>query len=58
MKCLDIDMHRVGLVRNRQKYCFPCDNSVIRIDKNFIGSRRFGSSVVVKDNVTFGIKEG
>lgn len=30
---------------------------MIRVQKNLIGSRCFGSSVVVKDNFTFGIKE-
>ena len=30
---------------------------MIRIDKNQIGSRRFGTSVVIKDNLVFGIKE-
>jgi len=39
------------------KYCFPCDNSLIRIDKLMIGNRRLGSSLVVKDNLVFGIKE-
>jgi hypothetical protein len=54
---LDIEAHRVGLLRTRQKFCFPCDNSVIRVDKNQVASRRFGSSVVVKDNLHFGIRE-
>ena len=56
-KCLNIPQHKVGLVRSNEKFCFPCDNSVIRIDKNQIGSRRFGTSVVIKDNLVFGIKE-
>jgi len=30
---------------------------VIRVDKNQVGARRFGSSVVIKDNLIFGIKE-
>lgn len=54
---IDIDPSKVGIVRTNSKYCFPCDNSVIRIDKHIIGNRRFGSSLVVKDNFTFGVKE-
>ena len=54
---IDVDSSKVGLVRTNSKYCFPCDNSVIRIDKHVIGNRRFGSSLVVKDNFAFGIKE-
>lgn len=30
---------------------------MIRVDKNQVGARRFGSSVVIKDNLIFGIKE-
>ena len=30
---------------------------MIRVDKNHVGSRRFGASVVVKDNMVFGVKE-
>jgi hypothetical protein len=37
--------------------CYPCDNSVIRVQKNFVGARCFGSSLVTKDNFIFGIKE-
>ena len=54
---LDVEPHRVGLLRTRQKFCFPCDDSVIRVDKNWVAGRRFGSSVVCKDNLHFGIRE-
>lgn len=30
---------------------------MIRSQKNFVGGRRFGTSVIVKDNLIFGIKE-
>jgi hypothetical protein len=30
---------------------------VIRVRKNYVGSRSFGSSLVIKDNLVFGIKE-
>lgn len=53
----DIEPHKVGDIRTRQKYSFPCDNSVIRVDKNFIAGRRSGSNVVCKDNFSFGIRE-
>ena len=54
---LDIPSNKLGLVRSNQKFCFPCDNSVIRIDKHFVGSRRFGASVICKDNFIFGLRE-
>ena len=55
--CLDIEAHKVGMLRCRQKFSFPCDNSIIRVDKNYVAGRRFGSSVVCKDNFSFGIRE-
>ena len=30
---------------------------MIRVDKNQVGARRFGASVIIKDNLVFGIKE-
>ena len=45
------------MIRTNSKYCYPCDNSIIRIDKHYIGNRRLGTSLVVKDNLVFGIKE-
>ena len=30
---------------------------MIRVDKNQVGARRFGASVIIKDNLIFGIKE-
>jgi hypothetical protein len=53
----DIDSTKVGVIRSNSKYCFPCDNSIIRIDKHVIGNRRLGTSLVIKDNLAFGIKE-
>jgi hypothetical protein len=54
---VDIDSSKVGLIRTNTKYCFPCDNSIIRIDKHQIGNRRVGTSLVIKDNLAFGVKE-
>ena len=30
---------------------------MIRVDKRFVAGRRFGASVIIKDNLVFGIKE-
>ena len=54
---IDIPAHKVGLLRTNQKFCFPCDNSVIRVDKHNVGGRRFGASVILKDNLVFGVRE-
>ena len=52
-----LNIPSLSLIRQNEKFCFPCDNSVIRIRKNFVSSRCFGSSIVNKDNMVFGIKE-
>jgi len=54
---IDIPQHKVGTLRVNQKFCFPCDNSIIRVDKHNVGGRRFGASVILKDNMVFGIRE-
>ena len=54
---IDIATHKAGLLRSNQKFAFPCDNSIIRIDKYQAAGRRFGSTVICKDNLVFGIKE-
>ena len=56
-KALNLPLNNLSLIRQNAKYCFPCDNSVIRINKNYVGSRCFGSSMAFKDNFVFGIKE-
>ena len=57
LQVIDISPAKVGVLRTNSKFCFPCDNSVIRVDKYRVGSRRFGSSLVIKDNFIFGLKE-
>lgn len=56
-KLVDIGPEKCGVLRTNSKFCFPCDDSVIRVDKLNVGSRRFGQSLVVKDNFVFGLRE-
>ena len=57
-EALNIPINNLSVCRQKEKFCYPYDNSVIRSQKNFVGGRRFGTSVIVKDNLIFGIKEG
>lgn len=57
-EALNIPINNLSVCRQNEKFCYPYDNSVIRSQKNFVGGRRFGTSVIVKDNLIFGIKEG
>jgi hypothetical protein len=54
---IDIEPSKVGVIRTNTKYGYPCDNSLIRVEKLLIGGRRLGSTLVLKDNLAFGIKE-
>lgn len=54
---IDIDPAKVGVIRANTKYSYPCDNSLIRSEKHLIGGRRIGASLVVKDNLVFGVRE-
>ena len=54
---LDIDPTKVGVIRTNTKYSFPCDNSLIRVEKHVVGGRRIGASLIIKDNLTFGVRE-
>lgn len=56
-KVYKIDGNKAGIIRENLKYGFPCDNSIIRVDKLQIGGRRVGKSMIVKDNLIFGVKE-
>jgi hypothetical protein len=54
---LEIESARVGVIRTNTKYSYPCDNSLIRVEKHLIGGRRIGASLIIKDNMSFGIRE-
>ena len=54
---LDIDPQKVGVIQTNTKYSYPCDNSLIRAEKYMIGGRRIGVSLVLKDNLVFGVRE-
>jgi hypothetical protein len=54
---LDIDPAKIGVLRTNSKYSFPCDNSIIRVEKHQVGNRRMGASLVIKDNLVFGVRE-
>jgi hypothetical protein len=54
---LDIEPERLGILRTNTKLAFPCDNSLIRAEKHLIGGRRIGLSLIVKDNLSFGLRQ-
>jgi hypothetical protein len=54
---LDIPNNRLGVLRQNTKLSFPSDNSIIKVDKYFVGQRRMGESRLIKDNFIFGLTE-
>lgn len=54
---LDIPVDRVGVLRNKTKFSFPSDNSIIRVDKFYARQKRQAVSHIIKDNFTFGLNE-
>lgn len=54
---LEIPSNKVGFIRTNTKFCYPSDNSIIRVDKHEIGNRRMGNSIIIKDNLVFGVRE-
>jgi hypothetical protein len=54
---LDIDGSKFGEIKHNEKSMLPSDDSVIHTSKIKFGNRSVGRSYVVKDNLTFGIRE-
>ncbi len=54
---LALDNQREGFLRLNTKFAYPSDDSMIRVDKCLVGSRRIGSSMVLKDNFIMGVRE-
>lgn len=47
----------MGALRSSTKYLYPSDNSLIRAEKHYVANKRLGCSLVLKDNLAFGIRE-
>lgn len=43
-KFLDISPDKAGILKSNTKFCFPSDNSIIRVDKYNICQKRLGES--------------
>jgi hypothetical protein len=56
-RLLSIDDSLVGQVKENVKLMYPSDESVIKSTRLFIGNRQIGKTVVLKDNLIFGIRK-
>ena len=55
-KMLDIEDDKVQNIAEKSMLLYPDDNSVMRVDHFTIGGKTFSKSIVVKDNLKFGLR--
>lgn len=53
---LDVDDSLVQSVRETSQLMYPDDNSVMRVDNFSVGGQNFSKSLVMKDNLKFGLR--
>ena len=55
-RMLDIEDDKVQNIAEKSMLLYPDDNSVMRVDHFTIGGKTFSKSIVVKDNLKFGLR--
>lgn len=55
-RMLDIEDDRVQNIAERSALMYPDDNSIMRADHFTVGGKTFSKSIVVKDNLKFGLR--
>ena len=55
-RMLDIEDDKVQNIAERSALLYPDDNSTMRVDHFTIGGKTFSKSLVVKDNLKFGLR--
>ncbi len=54
---VDVDDSKVGPIAERTQAYYPDDNSIMRVINYEVGGKSFKKSHVIKDNLTFGLRE-
>ena len=54
---LDIDDLKVSSIMENSQLFYPYDGSVMKVDNCSVGGAEFKKSVVVKDNLSFGLRK-
>ena len=55
-RMLDIEDDKVQNIAERSALVYPDDNSTMRVDHFTVGGKTFSKSIVVKDNLKFGLR--
>lgn len=56
-RMLDIEDDKVQSLQESTGLLYPDDNSVMRVDHFSIGGQQFSKSVIIKDNLKFGLRQ-
>jgi len=56
-RMLDIEDDKVQNIAEKSALLYPDDNSTMRVDHYMIGGKTFSKSIVVKDNLKFGLRK-
>lgn len=55
-KMLDIEDDKVQNIAEKSALMYPDDNSIMRVDHFTVGGKTFSKSIIVKDNLKFGLR--
>ena len=56
-RMLDIEDDKVQNIAEKSALLYPDDNSIMRVDHFTVGGKTFSKSIVVKDNLKFGLRQ-
>jgi hypothetical protein len=56
-RMLDIEDDKIQSINERSAFLYPDDNSIMKVDHFSVGGSDFSKSVVMKDNLRFGLRK-
>jgi hypothetical protein len=54
---INIDDARIQNINEKSVMMYPDDNSIMRVDHFAVGGQQFAKSIVLKDNLRFGLRQ-
>ena len=54
---LNVEDDKVQSISEKMGLLYPDDNSIIRVDHYSVGGVQFSKSLVIKDNLKFGLRQ-
>jgi hypothetical protein len=53
---INVEDAKIQLITEKSAFMYPDDNSIIRVDHFSVGGKQFSKSIVMKDNLRFGLR--